>query len=183
MEVKKMNRKRWLSRKKMMAAEIYGYSYDNYENHLGIGNIRYEKLMPDDVDTLERAEREGWDAPRLAQALDLPEERVASFQRSYQEAKEIVDAPTPAEAFRRGVRYSIQHAVEEGLEDKGSIERLATQIGYRTADLGFRLAMEGKQLLDYSEELRQETEYDTEYWDEIIRQRIEEIDQEESNEK
>lgn len=163
-----MRRKPWLSRKKMMAAEIFGYSYANYEDHLGIGHIRYEKMMPDSVDTLERAERGEWDASRLARALDIPEEKVALFQRLYREANEIVDAPTLAESFRRGVRCSIQYAVEEGLGDIGSIERLVTQICYRAADLGYRLDMEGQRLSDHSEELRQETDYDREYQQEQI---------------
>ena len=107
-----MRRRRQLTRKKMLAAEIYGYSYDNYENHLGIGNIRFEKLMLDDVDILERAERDDWDSSPLAKAMDIPDENVASFQRLYREANEIVDAPTPVESFRSGVRCSIQYAIE-----------------------------------------------------------------------
>ena len=113
--------------------------------------------MPDDVDILEKAEREKWDPSRLAQALGVPKESVAAIQRSYGEAKEIVDAPGPAESFRRGIRVSIQHAVEEGLEDRSSIESLVTQICYRAADLGFLLDMEGRRRLsDYSEELRRD---------------------------
>jgi len=169
-----MYRRRQLTRRQMLAAEINGYSYDNYENHLGIGNIRFEKLMPDDVDILERAEREEWDSSRLAKALDIPEENVVSFRRLWREAKEIVDAPTPAEAFRRGVRYSIQYAVEDDLGDKGSIERLVTQICYRAADFGFCLDMQGQRVLDYSWDLRKETEYDREYRQAEIRREIQE---------
>ena len=153
-----------LPRKQMMAADIFGYSYAHYEDHLG--NVRFDKMMPSDVDKLERAEREGWDALRLAKVLEIPEDRVASFQRAYREAKEIMDAPTPAESFRRGVRFSIQNALKEGLKDTGSIERLVTQICYRTADLAFRLDTTGKQLSEYSEELRQETKFDSEIWNE-----------------
>ena len=167
-----MYRRRQLTRKQTLAAEIHGYSYDNYENHLGIGNIRFEKLMPDDVDILERAEREGWDSSRLAKALDIPEENVASFRRLYRKAKEIADAPTPAEAFRRGVRHSIQYAVEEGLGDVGSIERLVTQICYRAADFGFCLDTQGQRVLDYSWDLRQENEYDREYRQAEIRRQM-----------
>lgn len=167
-----MRRKVRLTRKQMLAADIFGYSYDHYEDHLI--NIRFSRLMPEDVDILERAEREGWDEPRLARALEISEDLVASYQRSYREAKEILDAPTPAEAFRRGVRFSIQHAVEKGLEDKGSIERLVTQICYRAADLGFRLDMEGQRLSVYSEELRQESEYDRQYRQEQFRRMIQE---------
>jgi hypothetical protein len=71
-----------------------------------------------------------------------------------------VDAPTPAESFRRGVRYSIQDAVEEGLTDEKAIERLVTQICYRAADLAYLLDLEQRRLSDYSEELREEPDFD-----------------------
>ena len=169
-----MRRELWLSRKKMLAAEVYGYSYANYEDHLGIGNIRYEKLMPADMDILERAEQEGWEASQVAVALDMPEDLVAPLQGAFREAKEIVDAPTLAESFRRGVRVSVERAVEEGLSDTGSVERLVTQICYRAADLAFRLDMEGLLLSDFSEELRQETEYDRVYLQKMIQQEVQE---------
>jgi hypothetical protein len=165
--------KRWLTRKQMLAAEVYGYSYDHYEDHVGV-NIRFDKLMPQDVDLLEESEQEGWDASRIAQALKISEDKVESWKQSYREARDIVDAPTAAESFRRGVRYSIQYAVEQGLGDKASIERLVTQICYRAADFGFRLDMEGKRLSHYSQELREETEYDQAYWQKEIDQELEE---------
>jgi hypothetical protein len=173
-----------LTRKKMLAAEVFGYSYAHYADHLGIGHIRFETLMPDDVDILERAEREDWSESRLATALEIPKENAAFFQRCYRESKAIVDAPTLAEAFRRGVRVSIQSAVEEGLEDKGDIERLVTQICYRAADFGFRLDVEGRRLSEYSGELRRETEYDAAYRNEVIRQDIQDMqdDEEERSE-
>ncbi len=127
--------------------------------------------MPDDVDTLARAERENWDAARIARKMEIPEDPVAGYQRAYRNAKAIVDAPSPAEAFRRGVGVSIKRALEEGLNDEGAVERLVTQIGYRAADLGFLLDMEGKRLSEYSEELRHETEYDAQYH----RERFEEM--------
>ena len=165
---------RRFTHKHMVAAEIYGYSYAHYAEHLDSGNIRFSKLMPHDVSILERADREGWGPARLAAALEIPEKRVAQYQRLYHESREIANAPTPAEAFRRGVRYSIQHAVERGLDDKAAIERLVTQICYRAADLGFLLALEEKHLSDYSVELREETEYDQEYWSKVLDQSFQE---------
>jgi hypothetical protein len=155
---------RSLERRHMLAAKVFGYSYVHYWDHLLSGNVRFSALMPDDVDTLAQAEVEGWDPARLAQALDVPENMVADYQSSYREAVEIVDAPTPAAAFRRGVYYSIQHAIEEGLDQEGAVERLVAQIGYRAADLAFRLDMERSRLSDYEEELKEETEYDDAYW-------------------
>lgn len=156
----------------MLAAELHAYSYANYENHLGIGNIRFDELMPHDVDILERAEREQWNDARIAEALEIPEEKVEEWQRSFQEAKAIVDAPTAAESFRRGVRYSILYAIENGLTDEGAIERLVTQICYRAADFGFLLDMEGKRLSDYSKELRKVTKYDLEDMDKRIKEAL-----------
>jgi len=149
-----------LTRKQMLAAEVFGYSYEHYADHLGIGHERFEKLMPDDIEMLERAERENWDASHLAKALDIPEDKVELYQSLYREAKDIVDAPTLVQAFRHGVRYSIAHALEKSLRNEGDIERLVTQICYRAADLGYRIEVEGKRLSDLSEELREETPYD-----------------------
>jgi len=146
-----------MNRKQLLTAETFAYSYANYADHLGIGNIRFDKLMPDDVDTLEQAEQEGWDDKRLAEALEVEEEDVDFWRVSHQRAKEVVDAPHPAEAFRRGVRYSIEDAVEEGLSTEEDIEALVTQICYRAADLAYLLDLEGKQLSDYSRELRRES--------------------------
>jgi hypothetical protein len=157
----------------MLAAEIFGYSYVHYWDHLLVGNARFLTLMPDDVDALAQAEVEGWDPARIAQALDVPENVVTGYQNGYREAVQIVDAPTPAEAFRRGVYYSIQHAIQEGLDQEGAVERLVTQIGYRAADLAFRLDMEGSRLSDYEEQLKEETDYDREHWRERLRRRSE----------
>ena len=143
-----------MDRRQLLAAETFHYSYANYDNHLGIGNVRFDELMPDDVDTLEMAEQEGWDDARLAQALEVEEEDVGRWRLSYQRAKAIVDAPTPAESFRHGVRYSIQDAVEDGLADEQAIDALVVQICYRAADLAYLLDVRGETLTDYSEELR-----------------------------
>ena len=143
-----------MDRRQLLAAETFHYSYANYDDHLGIGNIRFDELMLDDVDTLERAEQEGWDDVRLAEALEIEEEHVAHWRRSYQRAKAIVDAPTPAESFRRGARFSIQNAVEEGLLGERQIEDLVTQICYRAADLAYLLDMGQERLSDYSAALR-----------------------------
>ena len=55
-----------MTREQLLAAEIFSYSFDNYANHLGIGNVRFDRLMPETVRRLARAEAEGWDDQRLA---------------------------------------------------------------------------------------------------------------------
>jgi hypothetical protein len=157
-----------MDRRELLAAETFHYSYANYDDHLGIGNVRFDKLMPDDVDTLEQAEQEGWDDARLAAALEVEVDKVEFWRESYRRAKEIVDAPTAAESFRRGVRYSIQDAVEQGLTGEEAIEQLVTQICYRAADLAYMLDMEAEILSRYSRELRRSSDADLETLDEIL---------------
>jgi hypothetical protein len=143
-----------LDRRELLAAETFSYSYANYDNHLGIGNVRFDELMPNDVDILEQAEQEEWEDDRLAESLGVPAEQVGLWRESYRRAKEIVDAPTPAESFRRGVRYSIHDALAQGLNDEEAIEGLVTQICYRAADLAYLLDLEEELLSEYSEDLR-----------------------------
>jgi hypothetical protein len=145
-----------MNRKQLLAAETFGYSYVHYREHLEMGHERFERLMPADMDVLERAAQEGWEDARLAQAIGIDKEQVEKLRRAYRRAKAIVDAPTAAESFRRGVRYSIQDAVETGLTGAKEIEKLVVQICYRAADLGELLDREQKRLADYSEDLREE---------------------------
>jgi hypothetical protein len=157
-----------MNRYQLLAAEIYGYSYANYEDHLGIGNIRYDKLMPDAARTLVRAAKEGWSTKRIARALDTDEAGAAVALRCYYCARDVVDAENPAESFRWGVRQAIEAALNKGLGDEASVERLVKQICYRAADLAFLLEREGKPLSRYSRHLRREpyTEYHEGYFDE-----------------
>ena len=110
--------------------------------------------MPDRIDILEQAERDDWADPDLARELEIEQDAVPSWRQSLREAVHIVDAPTVAESFLRGVRLSIQHALEDGLEDSDSMEELVTQIGYRAADLAYVLDSQGQLLSEYAGELR-----------------------------
>jgi hypothetical protein len=152
-----------MDREKLLAAETFSYSYANYANHLGIGHVRFEELMPQDVRILEQAEQEGWSLKKLAQALECNEDIAERFRVSYIRAKDIVDTPNAAESFRRGVRYSILDAVEEGLTGEAEIERLVTQICYRAADLAYLLDLEDRELSHYSKDLRKTTKFDQDH--------------------
>jgi hypothetical protein len=152
-----------MNREKLLAAETFSYSYANYANHLGIGHVRFEEMMPQDVRYLEQAEREGWSLKKLARALEFDEEIAERFRVSYTRAKDIVDAPNAAESFRRGVRYSILDAIEEGLNSEVEIERLVTQVCYRAADLAYLLDLEGHELSYYSKDLRKTTKFDSDH--------------------
>ena len=151
----------------LLAAEIFGYSYANYENHLGI-NDRFDKLMPEEAKVLETALKESWPVEKVAKQLDASPETAKDFLNATREAIDIVDADTPAESFRRAVRLSIQYALEDGLNGAEAIENLVTQICYRTAGLGLLLDQKGHRLSQYSRHLRAESdcEYYEGYFDE-----------------
>lgn len=157
-----------MDRLKLLAAEIYGYSFANYEGHLGIGNERYERLMPQTAETLETAEREGWSASKIAEELDVDVEQAEQLLEAFERARDIVDAENPAEAFRHGVRFSIMDALDDGLHGPEAIEKLVTQICFRAADLAVLLEQEGEPLSRYSRHLRREpdVEYYEGYFDE-----------------
>ena len=144
-----------MERKHFLAAEMFAYSFANYADHLGI-NDRFDKYMPDEVSLLETAERENWPDDRLARALECDVADVPGWRERFRRAVAVVDAPTPTEAFRRGVRDSIIQARDEGLESDEAIENLVTQVCYRAADLAVLLDHVGKTLADASEELRAE---------------------------
>ena len=156
-----------LRRDQLLAAEVFGYSYANYHDHLGIGNVRYEQLMPESISILERATRESWPLSRLSRALQTDAADAQEFLEAYHRAINVVDAANPAEGFRTAVRFVVQDAVDSMLSED-EVEELVTQICYRAADLGYILAQRGESLSRYSRHLRREAgvEYYDGYFDE-----------------
>lgn len=142
----------------LLAAELFSYSYANYADHLGIGNQRFDKLMPDEAALLERAELEKWSDDRVAKDLEMDHERVPNWRIKFREAKAVVDAPNPAASFRVGVLTSIRYALEEGITSEEDIAKLVTQICYRASDLSVLLDLRGESLSTYSAALRREAE-------------------------
>ncbi len=47
-----------------LAAEVFGYSYDHDQDHLEVGNTRFNRYVPDDIRTFERAEIDSQFTPR-----------------------------------------------------------------------------------------------------------------------
>ena len=143
-----------LDRWKLLAAETYSYSYDNYANHRG--NLRFDRYMPDDVRVLDRAVRESWPLDRIAKELERSEDEASLLLSSFRDALEVVDASSPAESFRRSVRQAIKRALVEGINSEEQIEALVIQICYRAADLSFLLRSRDEPLHKYSDLLRRE---------------------------
>ena len=146
----------------LLAAEIFRYSYANYDDHLGI-NERFDRLMPRDAEILEIALKEEWPLDKVAHELEVSAEVARKYLIAVKEALEVVDAENPAESFRNAVRQSIKSALEDGLDSPEAIETLVIQICYRAADLGLLLDKKGHHLSQYSRHLRKEP--DTEYYE------------------
>jgi hypothetical protein len=55
-----------MNRIQLLAAETFHYSYDNYHDHLGV-NARFDRLMPNEVEMLEKATDEKRPLNRIAE--------------------------------------------------------------------------------------------------------------------
>jgi hypothetical protein len=152
-----------MTRAQLSAAEIFKYSFANYQDHLGIGNERFEHDMPRTAELLERAVAESWPLARLARELEIDESEATEYLDAYHEAVAVVDAENPAEAFRTAVLFAVRDAGNEGLRSSEDIERLVKQICYRGSDLSYLLDLEGQPLSRYSRHLRRDPE--VEYYD------------------
>jgi hypothetical protein len=144
-----------MERRHFLAAQIYGYSYTHYAENLEKENVRFTTLMPGEVEILEQAEREDWEPNRLAEALGIEEDKVSLWQDLYQVSKHIVDAGTCVDSFRASIRSILKAAASESLDKDEVVERIAAQICYQTADLGYLLDQENRRLSDYGNRLRQ----------------------------
>ncbi len=155
-----------MDRRQLLAAEIHGYSYDNYHDHLGV-NPRFDRYMPEAVDTLESAADEAWPIEKVASALGVEINEAKEALLALERARKVIDAENPAESFRWAVRQSIEAAIDAGLSDSESINRLTIQICYCAADLGYILKQNGEFLSQYSRHFRREldVEYHEGYFD------------------
>ena len=142
-----------MSKKYLLAAETFSYSYANYADHLGI-NARFDEYMPDDIDIIERVVNAKEGAAELAKKLDVELDIAQGILSSYLTAKDIVFAENAEASFRKGIKASILISLESGLNSEEEINKLVRQICYRTSDLAYLLDLEEKELTDYSETLR-----------------------------
>jgi len=142
-----------MSKKYLLAAETFAYSYANYADHLGI-NPRFDKYMPKDIDIIEKVINSGKGAKELATKLDVEEEAAQQILSSYITAKDIVFAETAEASFRKAVKASILLSLESGLNSEKDVDNLVSQICYRASDLAYLLDLEEKELSDYSKALR-----------------------------
>jgi tRNA(Ile)-lysidine synthase TilS/MesJ len=144
-----------LDRIKLLASELFSYSYDHYADHVEGGNERFTKLMPNDVRVLIKALEEKWSENKISEELKIDINEVNNYLARFEVAKKIVDASNPSESFRNSIRDIVEQAAKDRLTNE-EIDQLVIQICYRTADLGYLLDLENSKLSDYSEWLRRD---------------------------
>ncbi|EMI42320.1 MULTISPECIES: hypothetical protein [Pirellulaceae] len=137
-----------------LAADIFGYTYDNYLGHLQIGNERYESLMPRDAKLLEKAVVERWSILRISEKLEVDVEQAGKLLVLTKDALERYEAANPAEFFRVAVRQMVEEAVSEGLSDEKDVNELVSQICHVASDMAVLLKAEKSEMVEYSGELR-----------------------------
>lgn len=145
----------------LLAAEIFRYSYTNYEGHLG-SDHRFDKSMPKNAAILETAVKEEWPVEKVAEKLDIPNETANEVLHATFEALEIVNAENPSDSFRKAVEYTLRDALTIGVKDDEDLMRLVDQISYRAADLSYLLEQEDNKLADYSKALTEVPLHDEE---------------------
>ena len=141
-----------MSKKYLLAAETFTYSYANYADHLG--NPRFDNYMPNDIDIIENIVKSKRSAKDLAKELDVDLSIAEGLLTSYLSAKDIVLAENAEASFRKGIKASILHSLESGLNSEEDIDNLVSQICYRASDFAYLLDLEGKEISDYSKALR-----------------------------
>ena len=151
-----------MKREHYLAAEIYGYSYDHYNEKIKMGHERFSKYMPRDIEILEQSEKENWSEQRMAKALEIEIYQVKSFKDSFARAKKIVDQENAARSYIAALEASVESVVSNTLtkiadtdiEPTTLSKQLVAQILYCTSDFGHLLAKEEKELYEYGQILR-----------------------------
>ena len=143
-----------LSRMQLLTAEIFCYSFAHYADRVGIGKLRFDKLMPEDTVKLELALKENWNLTRTAKELEVDTDTAAALLASTRNALKVVDAANPAIGFREAIIQLVSDAADKGLNSDDDVKRLVEQICYRVSDLRFLLIADGSELKTYCKEFR-----------------------------
>lgn len=141
-----------MDRYKLLAAELLGCTYASYKAQVGVGNPKYDRLMPRHARTLEQARQQNWPLEQVAHKLDIDAQQAKTDLEKFDAARKVVDAPNPAESFREGVRQLLQALCP----DAKKLDELVSKVCYRASDLGQLLEQRGETLNRYSLHLRRE---------------------------
>lgn len=141
-----------MERYKLLAAELLGCTYASYQAQVGVGNPKYDRLMPRHARTLDQARQQNWPLEQVAHKLDIDAQQAKVDLEKFDAAKKVVDAPNPAEAFREAVRQLLQPMCA----DSKKLDELVCKVCFRASDMGVLLEHRGETLNRYSLHLRRD---------------------------
>jgi len=149
-----------MNRHQLIAAEMYGYSYDHYQDKIDIRHKRFTKYMPQDIRTLEKGLEEGVSDAELAKRLEMDVKDIPNYKAAFERSVLVVDTKNAGEAFKVSLRQTLVNYIERGKFDKENIDAIIEQILYNTTDFAFLLRREDKTISDYSLNFRHGDSFD-----------------------
>ena len=144
-----------LTRFHQLAAEVFGYSFDSYAEKVDFGRVRFTSTLPKIVRKMENLRDAGRSVEEIAQAIDRDLETTRQLLDRLDDALAVVDADTPAVAFREGVRRAIEQREPADGDESGGTDELLGLISRRAADLGWLLDESGHRLSDFNATFRE----------------------------
>ncbi|MGK7396769.1 MAG: hypothetical protein ACNS62_19490 [Candidatus Cyclobacteriaceae bacterium M3_2C_046] len=133
---------------KLLAAEMNGFRYADYYNHLG--NLHFDTILPNEVKRLEKAAQENWSDDQISRELKLDREVARKKLRKYKLAKKLIESPGLAEFLRRSLRETLKTCASISEEEQ---EQMVENICQRMTDLGFMLERRNQQLHELTPDL------------------------------
>lgn len=125
-----------------ISAEMYGYSYEKYQDKIDVQNRRFTHIMPSTVKLLEQAIKESWIDEKIARKLEIEIDKVNDFKESYRRAIKIVDENTAYLKFEAGIKDTINTVLKDHEITDELKEALIEQLLYRARDYSFLLKEE-----------------------------------------
>lgn len=143
-----------MNRVDLIAAEVFGYSFDHYQDRIDIRNKRFTKYMPDDIILIEKSISKGKSNKDLAKALKISEEKVEQYKSKYFNAIKVVDSKNAGESYKEGLKITLENFIKRNKLNEQNIDELIQEILYRTTDFAYLLRKENKSISDYSHAFR-----------------------------
>lgn len=135
-----------------LAAELFGYSYQHYQEKLDIHHIRFYKYMPNMVRALETGIKESWSNEKIAAKMGIEKEQVNEFKEDYFRIISIVDNNSTFKMFEEGIKATIETVFEGHTLSEEIKEQLIDQLMYRAKDFQFVLREEYDSIYSFEEE-------------------------------
>ena len=125
-----------------LSAEMFGYSYEHYQEKIDIGNKRFTRYMPSQVKLLEKGLKELWPNERISYEIEIDIKEVDEYKISFGRALMIVDQKNTTSKFVAGIKDTFDVVLENEKISEAAKELLLEQLLYRAKDYEFVLRRE-----------------------------------------